>query len=63
MKTHKQLLADFYLALLAVHVNDRFRILNMNLYSSVRAALAKELHEDEEAIQRIFEKMALEDRK
>jgi hypothetical protein len=63
MKNHKQLLADFYLALLSIPPNDRFRILNQRLYAEVCSTLSKELHEDEESIQRIFEKMALEDKR
>ena len=62
MKNHKQLLADFYLELLAVHPAHPFRLLNQRLYAEVATALAKELHEDKEAVQRIFEKMALEDK-
>lgn len=63
MKNHKQLLADFYLALLAIPFQDRFRLLNQNLYASVLFSLARELGEDREAVQRIFEKMVLEDKK
>lgn len=60
---HKQLLADFYLSLLAIPLTDPFRLLNQRLYSEVVTALAKELHEDRGTIQRIFERMALEDRR
>lgn len=63
MKNHKQLLADFYLALLAIPFQDRFRLLNQNLYASVLFSLARELGEDREAVQRIFEKMVSEDAK
>lgn len=62
MKNHKQLLADFYLALLAIPQNE-FRISNQNLYTAVRSALAYELDSDDETIQRIFEQMAAEDAK
>ena len=61
MKNHKQLLADFYLALLSISVTDKFRIHNQGLYSAVRSALADELGEDQETVQRIFERMAAED--
>ncbi len=63
MKNNKQLLADFYLALLGIPIEDRFRILNQNLYGVVRSTLAKELGEDDEIIQRIFERMVEEDAK
>ncbi len=63
MKNHKQLLADFYLALLGIPLEDRFRILNQNLYGAVRNAIAQELGEDDEIVQRIFERMAAEDTK
>lgn len=63
MKTNKQLLADFYLSLLAIPVSDPFRHKHKHLYAWLRHSLALELGEKEESIQRIFEKMALEDNK
>ncbi len=63
MKNIKQRLADFYLELLAIPATDPYRILNQRLYAEVLNCLAKELHEDREAVQRIFEKMALEDKR
>jgi hypothetical protein len=62
MKNHKQLLSDFYLKLLAIPLHSKFRINNQHLYAGLRHSLAKELNEDEETIQRIFERMAMEDR-
>lgn len=62
MKNHKYLLMDFYLALLSIPNNDVFRIRNYTLYANVRNALAKELYEEPETIQNIFERMAREDR-
>lgn len=61
MKNHKQLLADFYLALLAIPINDKFRIYNQRLYGNVRETLAWALEEEEEVVQRIFERMSAED--
>lgn len=61
MKNRKQLLADFYLALLAIPHHDMFRIVHAHLYAELRHSLAKELGEDEETIQNIFERMAKED--
>lgn len=64
MRNKKQLLADFYLELLSVDpATSLFRMMNQKLYASVREALARELCEDEETVQRIFERMAMEDRK
>lgn len=62
MKNHKQLLADFYLELLAIPSTDKFR-LHQDLYAIIRYCLADELGEDEETIQNIFERMAAEDAK
>lgn len=62
MKNRKQLLADFYLELLAIPINDKFRTKHQQLYGSVREAMAAELYEEEESVQRIFEAMAAEDR-
>lgn len=61
MKNHKQLLADFYLALLAMEHGP-----NYNLYwlsEHVLTALASSLDEDRASIERIFSKMAEEDAK
>jgi len=60
---HKQLLADFYLKLLSIPKENKFRIYNQSLYSKVRDTLAEQLGEDPEFIQNIFEKMADEDAK
>lgn len=62
MKNHKQLLADFYLELLAIPLDNRFRLLNQNLYSSVLFSLARELDEGRDIVQRIFERMVEEDK-
>lgn len=61
MKNHKQLLADFYLALLAIPATDIFRIRNQALYAQVLYAVAYQLGEEKETIQRIFERMTAED--
>jgi hypothetical protein len=61
MKNHKQLLADFYLNLLAIPHNA-FRIHNQDLYAAVLAALSWELDSDPEVVQGIFERMASEDK-
>lgn len=61
MKNRKQLLADFYLSLLAMPM-DRFRIQHQALYAQVRYALADDLECDEQTIQDIFERMAEEDK-
>ncbi len=60
MKNHKQMLADFYLELLAIPFDHKFRYSNQSLYAAVADALAKELDEDAETVQRIFERMANE---
>ena len=62
MKNRKQLLADFYLNLLALP-HDEWRARNRHLYAEVREALACELESDNETVQRIFERMAAEDEK
>lgn len=61
-RTRKQLLADFYLDLLAIPAHDAFRTTHMHLYAGLRHSLAKELGSDEETVQNIFESMASEDR-
>lgn len=63
MKNHKHLIADFYLELLAIPLDDRFRLLNRNLYDSVLWSLARELNEDRATVQRIFEAMIMEDKR
>lgn len=57
----KQTLSDFYLALLA-EPHNLFRAMNQHLYAAVRDALARELCETPETVQRIYERMAQEDR-
>lgn len=61
MKNRKQLLADFYLDLLALP-HDAWRARNQKLYAETLYALANELYENVEDVQRIFERMAQEDR-
>lgn len=61
MKNHKQLLMDFYLALLAIPFNDKFRLNNQCLYNEVLYTLAAEVDSTPEVIQNIFERMAQED--
>lgn len=63
MKSHIHLLMDFYLALLAIPVDNKFRIKNQLLYAHVLRALANELETDSETVQSIFERMAREDAK
>jgi hypothetical protein len=63
MKNRKQLLADFYLDLLAIPATDPFRITNQKLYYEVSSVLAYELDSDDETVQHIFERMAAEDSK
>jgi len=60
MRNHKQILADFYLDLLALPQN-KFRVLNQPLYAMIRDTLAKELECHPETVQNIFESMARED--
>ena len=62
MKNRKQLLADFYLALLAIQDNA-FRSRNYKLYIATQQALANELDSDIDTVSRIFERMAVEDSK
>lgn len=61
MKNRKQLLADFYLDLLAIPATDNFRIFHQPLYAMIRDALALELDSDPETVQNIFERIASED--
>lgn len=62
MKNRKQILMDFYLAILAIPPDSVFRFINQKLYASTRDAIAYELNEDAEVVQRIFERMAVEDK-
>jgi len=59
---HKQLLADFYLKLLAIPATDIFRLTHQALYAEVRTVLAIELDSDAETVQNMFERMASEDK-
>ena len=63
MKNYKTLVSDFYLDLLAIPVNDVFRINHQDLYAQVVKTLAAELECDAETVQSIFERMVSEDRK
>ena len=60
MRNRKQLLADFYLALLALP-NDAWRTNNKCLYAEVLATLSADLDEAPETVQNIFKRMARED--
>lgn len=62
MRNRKQLLMDFYLVLLSFPSDSMFRVLNQKLYASTRDAIAFELGENAEVVQRIFERMAQEDK-
>ena len=62
MKNRKQLLADFYLDLLALPHNG-WRAQNQHLYSHILYVLSVELDSDTETVQNIFERMAAEDEK
>ena len=57
----KYLLMDFYLNLLALPIDSKFRLYNQNLYAYIRDILAEQLSTDPETIQNIFERMAKED--
>jgi len=57
----KHLLFDFYLAILKL--DPKFRAQHPFLYVNVRRAIAKEIGESEDIVQRIFEAMAKEDEK
>ena len=61
MRNRKQMLADFYLELLKIPNDSMFRAVNQNLYAATRDAIAYELCEDAETVQRIFERMVVED--
>ena len=60
MKNRKQLLADFYLELLAS--DDKFKRKHKDLFMSIANALAIELESDINTIERIFTRMAAEDK-
>lgn len=60
MKNRKQVLADFYLDLLALP-DDAWRAKHQGLYALTVNQLAIELESDPETIQNIFERMAAED--
>jgi len=60
MKNHKQLLADFYLQLLA---SEYMTNAQPDFCRDILKMLADELGEDVETVQRIFERMAAEDAK
>jgi len=60
MKNRKQLLADFYLDLLALP-HDAWRANNQLLYASILGTLTKELDSDPATVQNIFTRMAVED--
>jgi len=62
MKNRKQLLADFYLDLLALP-HDAWRAKHQGLYTLMVNQLAIELESDPETVQNIFERMAREDEK
>lgn len=62
MKNRKQMLADFYLELLKIPHDSMFRTVNQKLYAATRDAIAYELCEHAENVQRIFERMAMEDK-
>ena len=62
MRNRNQLLADFYLELLAIPM-CKFRIQHQKLYAEVLFALSDELESDNETVQRIFECLAREDGK
>lgn len=57
MKTSKQLLIDFYLNILNIPTNDRFRALNPELYNIVRDTLSKEIDTDPEVVETLFKRM------
>lgn len=59
MKNRKQLLADFYLELLAQE--PAFKLNHSDLIAQVCLSIAYELEEKSEVIERIFERMAAED--
>lgn len=58
-----QTLSDFYLKLLVIPADNVFRVRQQALYASVRDAIAYQLMEEPEIVQRIFERMAAEDAK
>ena len=60
MKNRKQLLADFYLELLAQP--DTFHRMHFTMYQEVLRALSRELESDTGSVHDIFERMAAEDK-
>lgn len=62
MTNHKYLLMDFYLNLLSIPEDHRFRIANQKLYAEVRDAMAFELDTSPEIVHNIFERMVKEDK-
>ncbi len=60
MKNRKQLLADFYLELLEQPAD--FHRKYFVLFGEVKRALAMELESDSDTVERIFTRMAAEDR-
>ena len=61
MKNRKQLLADFYLDLLAIPTASPNSNLKNLRYETLKA-LADELDSDMDTVERIFDRMASEDR-
>lgn len=61
MKINQELF-DFYLKILSVPHDSIFRIRNQSLYAATRDAIAYQIMESPETVQRIFERMALEDK-
>lgn len=55
MKNYKQLLMDFYLALLSYDNHDRFK-------RAILLELSYELNENPDTVRRIFERMVEEDK-
>jgi len=62
LKNRKQLIADFYLDLLALP-RDEWRAKHQGLYALIVNQLAIELDSDPETIQNIFERMSAEDKR
>ena len=62
MKNRKQLLADFYLDLLAI-TDEKFNREHSDLYEAVLTSLSIELDAKPSVIYSIFERMAAEDEK
>lgn len=58
----KRLLMDFYLNLLAIDIDDIWRIKNQQLYHATLYTLSSMIDTDMETVQEIFERMASEDK-